>query len=661
MKPQPLPRRASEAGYTLITTMVLTLAAAVLMAGTLQRSYSGSKLNDRNNAYISGTAAAEAATEKTMARMMVDFASGGEATLSNNITYYETQLLPTASENSYWTNFVFSDGQGHPNQIYVARTTTNANPPYIELETQYPGLYAFASTYRVIANATPSTTTGTSEYYNFTNAVCQDVQMAEIPVFQYAIFYNGLLEFSDCATLTINGRVQCNSNIYIGTPSSSILTFNYMVTASGTITNPANVGMTQSEWSGTTKYNGSPSPGWGTGEPVLTLPLGAATNSPASIIQLPNIATEGATPSTTNSLSLQRYYYKAGLVILVTNFNSTIAGTNCTNVVTTVMLKSSMYDGSPVVFSYTNYAPSNITNSSVSFSNSVRQMATNWTWFGAGNWLTTNATFYDSRQNQTNHVTQIDIGKFGTWIATNTNCIAKWNANNPFNDILYVADMRTTNGMYMDCVRLTNGATIPTNGATAITNGLGTYITNDAYAISGLSVATINPLYIVGNFNTSDNSHCSVVCDALTILSPNWNDANNSSSSSSVQNAASDTVNTAIIAGNVPTTGPGVTQYSGGVHNLTRLLENWGGDTLSLNTSIINLYPSAQATQQFQQPPTYYSAPTRNFTFDTNFFSSTGLPPGTPQVNRMIRADWFTPPPNNVSIQPSPTLAFVPQ
>src|SRR5580692_3548838 len=61
-------------------------------------------------------------------------------------------------------------------------------------------------------------------------------------LFQYAIFYNGLLEFSDCATLTINGPVHCNSNIFLGTPSGSTLTFNGMVTASGTITNPPNVG-----------------------------------------------------------------------------------------------------------------------------------------------------------------------------------------------------------------------------------------------------------------------------------------------------------------------------------------------------------------------------------------------------------------------------------
>ena len=86
--------------------------------------------------------------------------------------------------------------------VVVERVTTTPNPPYVQLLTQYPGLNAFAATYRILSNV--KTLGGR---YNFTNAVQQDIQMAEIPVFQFAIFYNNLLEFTDCAPLTINGRV----------------------------------------------------------------------------------------------------------------------------------------------------------------------------------------------------------------------------------------------------------------------------------------------------------------------------------------------------------------------------------------------------------------------------------------------------------------------
>ena len=627
-------RNTSQTGYTLITTMVLTLAAAVLMAGTLTRSFSGAKLNDRNNAYIVGTSAAEAATEKVMAQMMIDFANGGLTLITNNISTYQTGLLPgmyggvvNTNENpSYWSNFVFSDGQGHSGQIYVAQTSTNANPPYVYLENQYPGLYGFSSTYRILANATPATNSTLFQTYKFTNAVCQDVQMAEIPVFQFAIFYNGLLEFTDCAPMTNNGRVQCNSNIYVGCPSGSTLTFNSLVTVSGTITNPSWFGINQSTYSASNiKYNGTPTPGWATGNPVLTLPMGAATNSPAAIIQLPT-----STDSSTNPLSLQRYYYKADLVILVTN-------TTSSNVAVNVTFKNSMFDTGTTV-SYTNYSYAASTNSATS--NGIYAMNTNWArWFGSTNsltnlqtsWLTTNVTFYDARQGLTNRVTQIDVGKFGTWIATNTNCMAKWNSTTPFNGVIYVADMRTTNGMYMDCVRLTNGQTIPSIGASNVLTGVSTNTTtNNAYNIPGFSLATINPLYIAGLYNcpsaatnvsatnTIGTQPCSVICDAITILSPAWQDS--ATAPSSMPNASSaDTVNTAIIAGNVPSTGSSDTQFSGGVHNLTRFLENWTGSTLWLNTSIINLYASAQATAQFQKPGIYYNPPTRHFSFDLNF------------------------------------------
>ena len=129
-------------------------------------------------------------------------------------------------------------------------------------------------------------------------------------------------------------------------------------------------------------------------------------------------------------------------------------------------------------------------------------------------------------------------------------------------------------------------------------------------------VATPNPLYVSGKLqsdqcelpgtsNTSSGTvPCALMSDALTILSANWNDRNSMtnsySDSSSAWNAASvDTVNAAIVTGIVPSTGSSTTTFSGGVHNLPRLLEDWSSSTLWLNTSLVNLYNSARATNQF--------------------------------------------------------------
>ena len=81
------------------------------------------------------------------------------------------------------------------------------------------------------------------------------------------------------------------------------------------------------------------------------------------------------------------------------------------------------------------------------------------------------------------------------------------------------------------------------------------------------------------------------------------------------------------------------------MHNLPRLLEDWSSDNLYLNTSMICLYSSAQATAQFQPPGNYYFPPTRHFSFDQNFLNLNTLPPGTPLQTFVERLDRLTPGP----------------
>ena len=318
-----------------------------------------------------------------------------------------------------------------------------------------------------------------------------------------------------------------------------------------------------------------------------------------------------------------------------------------------------MYDASPLyLYLGTN---SYATNTGANVSMAIN---TNWANSGVNSWLSTNKYFYDQREGKMTTNTEIDVGALGTWMSTNTTyCSSKWSAGNPFNGIIYVQDLRTTPSL--EVVRLVNGQSI-TNGTQASTLPYGMWQ-------SGLTIATPNPLYVKGNYNcprTADLQTtnvtlarpCSFASDALTILSGAWDDtkAANSSSTPGSRNAATGTtVNAAIIAGNVASTDATATGFSGGVHNLTRLLEDWSSASLWLNTSIICLYNSVQATTQFKNPPTYYSPPTRHFLFNLNYTTSTGLPPGTPLVNRMIRASWCNPQPNNIAFT-NPPQFFVP-
>lgn len=599
---------------------------------------------DRGTEYYNTSAAADAATEKVIQSLSADFLSGGETLVSNRINFYES-LYPNSTDDPYWGNYQFTSPATGAAGTWVARTGSIGQG----LSSQVPGAYVIGSGYRIAARA-KQTNGGTG----LGAAVWQDVGLEYLPLFSYAMFYNGTMEFSDTAPMIVNGPVHGNSNINVGCISASMLTFNVFVTASGIITNPPALGIAQSSWVATNiHYNGAPSPGYGTGEPTVSL-LGGFTNidttSSRAIINPPPPG-----ESTNNPISSQRYYNKADMVIVITNA-SVPSGTNFVLVTNTnavlytnavfITIKSSMYDPGNT------YA---VTNGVSGITNGINYglQSANWANDGFTNWLSLTNTFYDQRQAAYQHVVQVDVGKLGLWIGqsngivTNALLTGKWNLTTPFNGIIYIQDNRTTNAQWQNCVRLVN--------AQNITNGL--YQT-------GLTVATQNPLYIMGLYNcpgannvastnTIGTRPCSVICDALTILSPNWQtgglgtgyDSTNYSAGffGSRPSSASDTVNTAIIAGNVQTTDTSATGYSGGVQNLPRLLEDWSSSALWLNTSMICLYTSAQATAQFKLPGNSYDPPTRHFSFDLNFLNVNSLPPGTPVQALVQRLDRLTP------------------
>ena len=69
----------------------------------------------------------------------------------------------------------------------------------------------------------------------------------------------------------------------------------------------------------------------------------------------------------------------------------------------------------------------------------------------------------------------------------------------------------------------------------------------------------------------------------------------------------------------------------GGVHNFLRFLENWSGQTLAYDGSMVEMFHSVQATGVYKCCTVVYGAPNRAFQFDTDFNSITTLPPGTPR------------------------------
>jgi hypothetical protein len=601
MKTKPTRPRRSVAGYALLMVMIVTAAGLAILAATVNRTTTVAKLNDRNNQYTTGLAAAEAATETVVARIRYDFMNGGLAAVTNNLGIYRG-MVPNSSQDAYWSKFQFSDAQGNANQTYVSCISNSV----IGLLTgQYAGLYANYPVYRVVSNVRQLNTA-----YNITNAVQQDLTLNNIPVFQFTIFYNGLLEFSTCAAMTNQGRVHANGPIYVGTDAS--LYFLGTVTTIGTVSSPANNGHAAWAWSSdNTYFNGNP--GYVTNVATIQLPLGTnnVNTNVYAILQVPPTS-----ESPDSGMGQQRLYNEAKVILLVSNSTATV------RIQSSVNGRLPADDPLPTILTYS--------------TTNAAQLATNLPFLSVTN------RFTDQRENDTVFVTQIDVGKFTNWVANNGSVTAKFPAGSgTYPNLLYVADNRPLYGTNLTAVRLTNGAALPWNGGT------------------GFTVATPNPLYIWGNYNCPNSSYlgttntsasvpAAVMSDALTILSSNWKDGSASSGAYTSRNPANTTIDAAILTGIVPTTGPGTGQFSGGVHNLPRLLENWNGFTLTLNTSIVNLFNSQMATGTFISPGSgsYYSAPNRAFGFDSNLADpSRQPPPGTPNLAVMLRSSWAVPPP----------------
>ena len=188
----------------------------------------------------------------------------------------------------------------------------------------------------------------------------------------------------------------------------------------------------------------------------------------------------------------------------------------------------------------------------------------------------------------------------------------------------------------------------------------------------GFTVASENPVYILGDYNSSaadptwanpnaaDPPHAAaaVIADAVTMLSNNWSDLGSlKSPSNDAGRPASTTYYRAAVSGgkninflvNVCCAGWAVGDWGtdGGLHNFLRQLENWGGQTLNYKGSMASLYYSTYSTGTDKNGGnTTYDPPARNYIFDHLFTQPQNLPPGTPlfrDIDNLSYRQSFTP------------------
>jgi len=230
--------------------------------------------------------------------------------------------------------------------------------------------------------------------------------------------------------------------------------------------------------------------------------------------------------------------------------------------------------------------------------------------------ITMTQTTYNNRENKFVKMTNIDLEKLAGYLPGDPPGFPTFQDNIPSNGLLY-ATRNDSAGATQPGIRLQNAEEIHRN--------------------SGLTVVSNDPVYIQGNFNTENKKPASVICDAMNLLSNNWDDSNSTSGLNS-RVASVTTYNCAFIAG-IDVTTPG--NYNGGLENYPRMHEKWTNRNLNIRGSFVALWNSLVATGAWHYGNPQYTAPRRNWDYDTDFNDPSKLPPFTPWAVDMRRVAWW--------------------
>lgn len=608
MRIPPKQSRAGRKGYALLIVLVFLGVIAVTVAGVMSWTASSSELTARNNQFLASESAAESADELVVATMTRDYLNQA----LNPVSAY-TFLVPTNTP-SWPVAYDFSDAAGNLNRTTVA---FGANANVLEpLTSQFSKLQGYIQPVTITSTAMPN-----GRLFNVPATVTENIEFDTIPIFQFAIFYNLNLEFSPGAGMTIQGPVYCNASIWA---HNSSLTFNSQVDAVGVVSTALLDPFSEN-------YNGNAgAPNFAvtplgnplTNEPSLTMPITGTNNSAASVQNILNLPPPGLgvpSPAYLQASNQSYIFNEANLIISNSQFG----------------VNGASYYGSDITVYYEN---SNVIGYLKLITNDVvdTSVTPNAYYYS----FVKNVTYYDYRENATVQALQIDVAKFNAWLTNTASSGGKsWNVENTSGpnslghgiDSIYVINKVQRNSGTLPAVRVVNGQQLPSS--------------------YGLTVATPQPLYVLGNYNVQTPSGSSagttnttytypaaLMGDAITILSANWSDSYPLGYGS--RNATTtDTVNAACLEGIVQTVPTISGNYSGGVENYLRFLENWnnGNTPLYYNGSIVAMFTSQFATNFWKGPGNYYYEPRRDWSFDTNFKSASKLPPLTPSVKVMLR------------------------
>ncbi|HEV3392573.1 MAG TPA: hypothetical protein VG103_03600 [Chthoniobacterales bacterium] len=600
----------ANSGSSLVVVALTIATLAVIVGVTLDYSSNINRLVQRTTTLQTAVSAADATVEKlftnwraicratpatplaTNAFASIPLPSSSDLNLPNSGNFSKAGANADLSDE-YDANYSVSNVKivAVDGTLQSLATAATAPPPAVGMaQTGVVNTTSASYNYVASADVTLPTLRG-----NVVAKVRRVFSKQQLSPWNWAIFYVDPLEIHPGAPMTVTGWVNTNSNLYT---AHNTLTFADKVTYA-------------SDWfinfmPGDGQHPETPTnPSWLSNLPpardLAMQPFGMDSTAIFSTTDTnPNNDSyheliEVPTAGYTDPLVSSRYWDQASVIIKVDAGNNVTIGSPNSN-------------GTITVF-----------NSS----NPLYQMFN-----GA---ITTNQSIQDNRETASIRLVTLDISQ----LENNTSGLSPTYKSSAFNGIVYIYDSSNTPSTRRG-VRILNGTKIPS---------------------MGLTIASGNPIYIQGNFNTGGNpasngspgdptnpqvsgytrAPCSILADAVNILSGSWNDANSSAGTSS-RVASNTTVNTAILGGIIPTAAPGGDgSYSGGAENFPRFLEDWSHAVFTYYGSMVELYNSKQSIGEWGKPNVYVP-PTRRWYFDSNF--KVKPPPGTLMVYSYMKGQW---------------------
>lgn len=605
------------AGSTLLLVMFTLAAVSVFIGLALRNTGEGARLSARAQSYVNVEKAAEGAVEYGFGIWKARIIAKARP-LSQSDIDASPVTGPSFPDMSYAAGGLNGPLKITATDEFGAPATTPARV-YTDLAA-YPGYKGYSYSYVISAKVQQSSGYGKGSVAG----VKRQVQYTEVPIFQSMFFFEHDITIAQPADMIVGGLVHTNTDLYLNGSSVGSLKISGDASYSGNYSETKDPPFISS---------------WGPWNPSIKLPpVYSAGGKTVQLSKVDRFEPMGSKPASV--LDPAPTTDSSGNPIAPKDTDGNPNNDSFRELIEPPVLgftdppeiaQRRLYNKAGIVINIVGplvtVVPQNGTTLTVARTTDLV------------NAVTSKTTIFDQREGTNVTVSNVDMSKVTT--ALNNSGVTN------FNGVLYIQDITPT---LVDpkpkTVRLQNGGLLP--------NG-------------GLTVASQNPIYIQGDYNTGTTNNpnavpanatgnpnntdspvvpgytekpSAVIGDAVMLLSNAWNDANSSKALSN-RNASNTTYNTAIMSGFMPSgfkpSSGAQYGYSGGAINFPRFLETWSGNSCTYYGSMVELFQSKIFTGEWDTG-NIYNPPNRRWNYDT-LFSSTP-PPGGVDAVAISRGSW---------------------